>query len=144
MFRSAWSRAGGVVAIAVAAIGVLFAFQYFVVFLGLIGFHPDQPFPITSSQRLNCFRSLVFLGSRFRCPEGFPSRSAFGSAAVANFAGCLVAASLPVVVARGRNRRQRGDEKVFALSASALIALPFLAWALVSSFGFLIGSALAN
>ena len=144
MFKSAWLRAGGVVAVAVVAIWVLLAFQYFVVFLGLIGFQPDQPFPITSSQRVDCFRSIVFLGPRFRCPEGFPSRSAFGSAAAANFVGCLVAASLPVLVAGGRNWRQRSDEKLIALSASALTALPFLAWALVSSFGFLIGSASAN
>lgn len=114
------------------------------VFLGLIGFHPDQPFPVTSSQRVDCFRSIVFLGPRFRCPEGFLTRSAFGSAAVANFVGCLVAASLPVMVAGGRDWRERSDEKLIALSTSALTALPILAWALVSSFGFLIGSALAN
>lgn len=93
---------------------------------------------------MDCFRSIVFLGPRFRCPEGFPSRGAFGSAAVLNFAACLVAASLPVLVAGGRNWRQRSEEKLIALSASALTALPFLAWAVVSSFGFLIGSVLAN
>ena len=144
MVRHDLLRVASVVAAAIAAIAILLAFQYFVLFLGLIGFHPDQPFPVTSSQRVDCFRSIVFLGPRFRCPEGFPTRSAFGTAAVANFVVCLVAASLPVMVAGGRSWRKRSEEKLIALSTSALTALPILAWALVSSFGFLIGSALAN
>ena len=139
-----WFRAMCVIAVAIAAVLALLAFQYYVVFLGLVGYHPEVRFPVSSSEKWACFRAVVFIGRRQACAEGFTSQGSLPAAAAVNFVACLVAASLPVLAAGGRRWREVTEARLIAFSVSAVTVLPFLLWALVSTFGFLIASALSD
>lgn len=127
-----------------AAVLALVAFQYYVVFLGLVGYRPEVRFPVSASEKWACFRAVVFIGRRQACAEGFTSQGSLPAASAVNFVACLVAASLPVLVAGGRRWREVTEGRLIAFAASAVTALPFVLWALVSTFGFLIASALSD
>jgi hypothetical protein len=139
-----WCRPVCVIAVAMAAVLALVAFQYYVVFLGLVGYNPEVRVPVSGSEKWACFRAVVFIGRRQACAEGFTSQNSLPTASAVNFVACLVAASLPVLVAGRRRWREVTDGQLIALAASAVTALPFLLWALVSTFGFLIASGLSD
>ena len=140
---ASWRGPALVIVVAVVGIVALLAFQYFAVFLGLVGYHPDVRAPVTSAEKWRCFRGVVFIGSRRACAEGFTSDSAIGTAPAVNLLAGLVAASAPVLVAVYQRRRAAGDG-LAVLILSAVIAVPVVVWALVSSFGLLIAPALAD
>jgi hypothetical protein len=142
--NSTWIRPICVVAAAVAAALALVAFQYYVVFLGHVGYHPDVPFTVATSEKWACFRAVVFIGRRLACAEGFTSQSSLPAASAVNFVACLVAASVPVLVAGGRRWKDATEPRLIGLSIAAVAALPIVAWALVSTFGILIASALSD
>jgi hypothetical protein len=142
--NSTWIRPIRVVAAAVVAVLALVAFQYYVVFLGLVGYHPDVPFTVATSEKWACFRAVVFIGRRQACAEGFTSQGSLPAAAAVNFVACLVAASVPILLAGGRRWRDAMDARLLGFSMAAVAALPIVVWALVSTFGILIASALSD
>lgn len=139
-----WARPLRVIVVAVAATLALVAFQYYVVFLGLVGYHPDVRDPVTASEKVACFRAVVFIGRRQACAEGFTAQSSLPAAAAVNFVACVVAAAVPVLVAGGRRWREATEARTIGLSAAVLAALPIVLWAFVSTFGILIASALSD
>lgn len=141
---SIWARPLRVIVVAVAATLALVAFQYYVVFLGLVGYHPDVRGPVTASEKVACFRAVVFIGRRQACAEGFTAQSSLPAAAAVNFVACLVAAAVPVLVAGGRRWREATEARTIGLSAAVLAALPIVLWAFMSTFGILIASALSD
>ena len=142
--NSTWVRPIRFIAVALAAMLALVAFQYYVVFLGLVGYHPDVPFTVATSEKWACFRAVVFVGRREACAEGFTSQSSLPAASAVNFVACLVAASVPVLVAGGRRWKDATEPRLIGFSMAAVAALPIVAWALVSTFGILIASALSD
>ena len=133
----------GVAALTIAA--ALLAFQYFFVFLGLLGYGPEPPPPVTTADKVDCFRSIVFLGPRYTCPEGFLTQPTEGpTLAAVNLLGALLAPLVLVLVGGARRFRQLESHELFPFAFSVILALPFLPWALVSSVGFLLSRTLSN
>ncbi len=142
--RSIWGRPLRVFVVAVAAILAVVAFQYYVVFLGLVGYHPDVRVPVATSEKVACFRAVVFIGRRQACTEGFTAERSLPAAAAVNFVACLIAAAAPMLVAARRRWREATAARTTAFSVAIAAVLPIVAWAFMSTFGILIASALSD
>ena len=78
-------------------------------------------------------------------PEGFLTQPTRGHVlAAVNLAGALLAPLLLVLVGGGWRYRRLDPKELFPFGLAVVLALPFVAWGLVSSFGFLLSRTLSN
>lgn len=131
-----------VVACAGLVVAALVVFQYVVVFLGVVGYNPQVEAPVTTGDRVSCFRAIVFVGPRYACSEGFVGGNSEIGAAALNMLGGVAAAAGVAAVGGVHRYRRVTSEHTAAFGAAVLSTLLILGWTLVSTFGLLLRPAL--